>query len=109
MLQQDTPDDYVIATGTMLSVREFCALAFASLDLDYQDFVSIDPRYYRPTEVDHLLGDATKARTRLGWEPATTIEELAGMMVEHDLELAAREKTLRDAGHEMPATVGHDQ
>ncbi len=109
MLQQDEPDDYVISTGTMLSVREFCTLAFAALDLDYQDFVAIDPRYYRPTEVDQLLGDATKARTKLGWEATTTIEELAGMMVAHDLELAAREKTLRDAGHAMPANVGHDQ
>ncbi len=109
MLQQDVPEEYVIATGKMLSVREFCDLAFASLDLDSKDFVEIDSKYYRPTEVEQLLGDASKAKEKLGWEPKTSVEELARMMVEHDLELAAREKTLRDAGHDLPANIGHDQ
>jgi GDPmannose 4,6-dehydratase len=109
MLQQDEPDDFVIATGKMISVREFCELAFACVDLDHRDFVEIDPRYFRPTEVDELQGDASKAREKLGWEPKTSVEELARMMVESDLEPARREKTLRDAGHVMPATTGHDQ
>jgi GDPmannose 4,6-dehydratase len=109
MLQQDQPDDYVIATGQTHTVRSFLELAFGMVELDYQDFVEIDSRYFRPTEVDILLGDPTKARKKLGWEPKISLEELARMMVEHDMELAAREKTLRDAGHEIPAQVGHDQ
>jgi len=109
MLQQEEPNDYVIATGKMLSVREFCELAFGVLDLDAKDFIEIDSRYFRPTEVEQLLGDSSKARKKLGWTPSTTVEELARMMVEQDLELARREKTLRDAGHELPATTGHDQ
>ena len=109
MLQQDEPDDYVIATGRMISVREFADLAFAHVDLDAADLIEIDPRYYRPTEVDQLQGDAAKARQRLGWKARTSVEAMARIMVDHDLELAGREKTLRDAGHELPATVGHDQ
>jgi len=99
MLQQDRADDYVVATGKMISVRRFCELAFGEVGLDYRDFVEIDPRYFRPAEVDELLGDATKARSILGWEPKTSVEDLARMMVEHDLELARRGRTLRDAGH----------
>jgi len=109
MLQQDTPDDYVIATGKMISVREFCELCFGAVDLDYNDFVEIDPKYFRPAEVEQLLGDPTKAKEKLGWVPQTTVEELASMMVQADLELAKREKTLRDAGHVLPDMVGHDQ
>ena len=109
MLQQDKPDDYVLATGRTHSVRHFLKLAFSQVDLDYEDFVELDPRYLRPTEVDLLLGDATKARQQLGWEPRVTVEQLAEMMVEHDMELAAREKTLRDAGHDLPEHNGHDQ
>lgn len=109
MLQQPQPDDYVVATGKMIPVRTFCELAFGHVGLDYRDFVEIDPRYFRPAEVDQLLGDPSKARRQLGWQPSTTVEQLATMMVEHDLELASREKTLRDAGHEMPSVVGHDQ
>jgi GDPmannose 4,6-dehydratase len=109
MLQQAEPDDYVVATGKMIPVRTFCELAFGHLGLDYRDFVEIDPRYFRPAEVDQLLGDPGKAKRALGWEPTTSVEQLAVMMVEHDLDLARREKTLRDAGHEMPAMIGHDQ
>ncbi|WP_428390112.1 GDP-mannose 4,6-dehydratase [Mucisphaera sp.] len=109
MLQQDTPDDYVVATGTTQTVREFCEKAFGRVDLDYNDYVEIDPRYFRPAEVDLLLGDPTKAKKQLGWEPRTSFEELVNMMVDHDLELAAREKTLLDAGHAMPASLGQHQ
>jgi GDPmannose 4,6-dehydratase len=87
MLQQDEPDDYVIATGETHSVREFCERAFAHVGLDYRDHVEIDPRYYRPAEVDLLQGDASKARRQLGWVPSVTFEGLvAGMM---DAELQA--------------------
>ena len=105
MLQQDEPDDYVIATGEAHSVREFLDAAFGLLDLDWKKYVEIDPRYFRPAEVDFLLGDATKAREKLGWRPRVTFEELVRRMVEHDLELARQEKTLRDAGHKI-ALVG---
>ena len=107
MLQQPQASDYVIATGNMISVRSFCELAFGHVGLDYRDFVEIDPRYFRPAEVEQLLGDMTKAGNVLGWKPTTTVEQLAAMMVEHDLELARREKTLRDAGHDVHATK-HD-
>ncbi|MBL9121950.1 MAG: GDP-mannose 4,6-dehydratase [Phycisphaerae bacterium] len=109
MLQQETPDDYVVSTGKMISVRTFCELAFGHVGLDYKDFVEIDPRYFRPAEVEQLLGDCTKAKSKLGWVPTTTVEDLAVMMVEHDLDLARRERTLRDAGHTMPESIGHDQ
>jgi len=106
MLQQDEPDDYVIATGETYSVREFCERAFGRLDLDYNDFVEIDPRYFRPAEVDVLLGDPSKAKQKLGWKPKTNLDTLVAMMVETDLELAAREKTLRDAGHQIALAAG---
>jgi GDPmannose 4,6-dehydratase len=109
MLQQDKPDDYVIATGKTISVREFCELAFKHVGLDYKDYVAFDQRYLRPAEVDLLLGDPTKAKQKLGWVPTTTVEQLAAMMVDYDLELAKREKTLRDAGHKLPEYAGHDQ
>lgn len=99
MLQHDRPDDFVIATGRAISVKEFVKLAFEYVDLDWQEYVSIDPRYYRPSEVDHLCGDATKAREVLGWEPKVSLEQLVEMMVEHDLELARQEATLIKAGH----------
>jgi GDPmannose 4,6-dehydratase len=109
MLQQDSADDYVIATGSMISVRDFCEMAFAHLGLDYRDYVEIDPRYFRPAEVEQLCGDASKARRVLGWAPKVGVRELAAMMVDHDLEQARRERTLRDAGHSMPEATGHDQ
>ncbi len=92
MLQQDQPDDYIVATGETYSVREFLEWAFGMLDLDYHDFVEFDQRYMRPSEVDVLLGDPSKARTKLGWEPEVNTKDLCRMMVEHDLELARREK-----------------
>ena len=101
MLQQPSPDDYVVATGKMISVQEFADHCFAQVGLDSKDFIEIDPRYFRPAEVEELLGDPAKAKEQLGWEPRTSVEELAKMMVESDLELARREKTLRDAGHDV--------
>jgi GDPmannose 4,6-dehydratase len=109
MLQQDEPDDYVIATGKTWSVREFAEKAFGHAGLDFERYVEFDKRYLRPAEVDVLLGDATKAKKKLGWEPTTSFDELVAMMVEHDLELASRERTLRDAGHAIPEFTGHDQ
>jgi len=91
MMQQEEPDDYVVATGETHSVREFLAEAFGCLELDWRDFVEIDPRYYRPTEVDILQGDASKARGKLGWKPTVTFRELVRMMVDGDMELAREE------------------
>ena len=85
MLQQDEPDDYVICTGETHSVREFCELAFGALDLNWEEFVVIDPKFYRPAEVDLLIGDRAKADQKLGWQPQTSFEELVRMMVESDL------------------------
>ena len=93
MLQQDKPDDYVIATGETHSVREFCEEAFSAVDLDWQEFVKVDPKYFRPAEVDLLLGDPTKARKTLGWEPRVTFKELARLMVEADLEAEGHHPT----------------
>jgi len=103
MLQQDQPDDYVIATGESHTVRTFVEKVFDHLGLDPDQHVKIDPRYYRPAEVDALRGDARKARARLGWEPRVGIDELVRRMVAHDLELARQERTLREAGHVVAA------
>jgi GDPmannose 4,6-dehydratase len=86
MLQQEQPADYVVATGETHTVREFLERAFGHLGLDWKHHVQIDPRYYRPTEVDLLIGDASKARQELGWKPTVTFHQLAVMMVEADLE-----------------------
>jgi GDPmannose 4,6-dehydratase len=91
MLQHDEPDDFVIATGETHTIREFLDLVFEPLDLDWHEYVEIDSRYFRPSEVDLLLGDASRARDRLGWTPATNLSELARIMMEHDLDLAERE------------------
>ena len=91
MLQADEPDDYVIATGESHSVKDFLDRAFGFLDLDWRDYVEIDPRYYRPAEVDGLMGDASKARRVLGWEPTIGFKEMVKLMVDHDLELATQE------------------
>ena len=85
MLQQDKPDDYVIATGETHSVREFLDATFRHVNLDWEKYVEIDPRYFRPTEVDLLIGDASKAREQLGWEPRIKFEELAQLMVDADI------------------------
>lgn len=92
MLQHDAPGDYVVATGVSASIREFLDLVFGHLDLDWHDYVDIDPRFYRPAEVDHLEGDASRAKAILGWEPKTNLAALAKMMVESDLKIAARER-----------------
>ncbi len=98
MLQHDVPGDFVVATGEALSIRDFLTLVFERLDLDWKQYVEIDPRYFRPAEVDHLEGDSTRAREVLGWKPTTDIRHLAKMMVESDLLLAQRERLLEDAG-----------
>lgn len=85
MLQRDKPDDYVIATGETHSVREFCELAFGRLELDYKKYVAVDPKYFRPTEVDILIGDASHAREKLGWKPKTSFFDLVNMMVDADM------------------------
>jgi GDPmannose 4,6-dehydratase len=85
MLQQPTPDDYVVSTGQTHSVREFCEVAFGHLGLDYEEHVVIDERFFRPAEVDLLVGDPSKARTVLGWEPTTRFEDLVIMMVDADM------------------------
>jgi len=99
MLQQEKPDDYVVATGETHSVREFSEKVFEKLDLDYKQYVDIDKKYFRPSEVDVLLGDASKARNILGWAPKVDFEQLIDMMIEADMEFARKEKTLVDAGH----------
>jgi len=96
MLQHERPDDYVVATGETHSVREFLAEVFGLLDLDWQKHVAIDPRYFRPAEVDLLLGDAGKAREQLGWRPTVTFRQLARRMTEADWKLARRERMVRD-------------
>lgn len=95
MMQQDEPDDYVVATGETHSVKEFLDEAFKHVNLDWEKHVEIDPRYYRPAEVDLLLGDSTKAREKLGWSPKVDFPVLVQMMVDHDLELAKREAASR--------------
>jgi GDPmannose 4,6-dehydratase len=101
MLQQPEPDDYVVATGKSHTVRQFLTIAAERCGLDWKKHVETDPRYLRPTEVDALCGDASKARTRLGWEPKVSFEQLVAIMVDHDLELAQQERTLADAGHKV--------
>ena len=94
MLQQDIPDDYVIATGKMITVREFCQKAFARYSMNYLDHVEVDERYYRPAEVDQLLGDSTKAKNKFGWTPKTNIDELIIMMADHDFDLARKDRVV---------------
>jgi GDPmannose 4,6-dehydratase len=94
MLQQPQAEDFVIATGETHSVREFLDEVFGHLKLDWHKHVEIDPRYFRPAEVDLLLGDASKARKALGWKPRVTFKDLAKMMTDADWELARRERVL---------------
>ncbi len=98
MLQLPAADDFVIATGETHSVREFLDEVFACLNLDWQKYVEVDPRYFRPAEVDLLLGDASKAKKVLGWTPKITFKQLAKMMVDADMKLAQRERLLKDQG-----------
>jgi GDPmannose 4,6-dehydratase len=86
MLQQDAPDDYVVATGETYSVKEFLDIAFSRVNLNWQDYVAFDERYLRPAEVDLLIGDPAKAKAKLGWEPTVTFEELVHLMVDADLQ-----------------------
>ena len=90
MLQHEKADDYVVATGESYSVRDLVDEAFGLVGLDYRDYVEKDPHYYRPTEVDLLIGDATKARTELGWTPRHSLEQLVAEMVQSDLQRARR-------------------
>jgi GDPmannose 4,6-dehydratase len=101
MLQQPEPEDFVIATGESHSVRDFLELAGEHLQLDWKKRVVEDPRYFRPTEVDFLCGDASKARAKLGWTPKVSFSQLVKLMTDHDLELAQQEKTLTRAGHQV--------
>jgi GDPmannose 4,6-dehydratase len=93
MLQHDEPDDFVLATGETQTIRQFLDYSFGRLDIDWEKHVEIDPRYFRPTEVNLLLGDYSKAKEKLGWEPKTSCQELAEIMVDHDMELARDEAT----------------
>ena len=106
MMQADEPDDYVIATGETHSVREFLEEAFGYLGLDWEKYVEIDPRYFRPAEVDLLLGDPTKARTILGWEPKVSFKELVKIMVDSDMKLAEREKIAHQHEGALATTTG---
>ena len=94
MLQQKNPDDFVIATGETHTVKEFAELAFKHVGLNYEEFVKIDKKYFRPNEVEYLLGDYSKAKKILNWEPKTSFSQLVEMMVESDLKDAKREKVL---------------
>ena len=96
MLQHKSAEDWVLATGESISVKEFAKLAFQAVNLNWEDYVEISERYFRPNEVDYLLGDYSKAKKELGWEPKTSIFDLVNMMVESDLLLAEQEKVLID-------------
>jgi len=105
MLQQEKPDDYVVATGETHSVREFAEKVFEKLELDYKEYVDVDQKYFRPSEVDVLCGDASKALKALGWAPKVGFEQLIDMMLEADMEIARKEKTLVNAGHTVPSRI----
>ena len=106
MLRQDAPEDFVIATGESHSVREFLEEAFSYLELDWRKYVEIDPRYFRPTEVDSLLGDARKARERLGWQPRVTFKDLVRLMVDADLKDILDMRQCQDVIRKMAQTQG---
>lgn len=100
MMQQEKPDDFVIATGQTHSIKEFLDEVFGHLSLDWKKYVETDPRYFRPTEVDLLLGDAGKAKKLLGWQPKVTFKQLAKMMTDADMKIAEKEKLLKQHGRE---------
>lgn len=106
ILQQSEPDDYVVATGEAHTVQEFVEAVFELAGLPWRDHVEIDPRYYRPAEVDYLLGDATKIKEKIGWEPKIKFTRLVSMMYEHDLKLAQQEQILKDNGYVIAARGG---
>jgi GDPmannose 4,6-dehydratase len=93
MLQQESPDDYVVATGVAHSVREMCEVAFTHVGLEYRDYVKTDPKFCRPAEVEQLLGDSAKARRELDWHPKVAFRDLIVMMVDADLERVSRTKS----------------
>lgn len=101
MLQREEPDTWMICTGESHTVKEFAEAVFKRLDLNWEDHVEIDPRYFRPAEVEALRGDPSRTNEELGWKPKTSFDELVTMMVKHDHELARQERTLRDAGHNV--------
>ncbi len=105
ILQHPQPDDFVVATGRSHSVREFLDIASSHAGVEWQSRVEIDPRYFRPTEVDFLQGDSSKAQRALGWKPAIDFEDLVISMVENDLELARQEQTLIRGGHKVVQRV----
>ena len=96
MLQQDEPDDYVIVTNETHTVREFLEETFACLDLEFEQYVGFDKKYERPAEVDLLIGNPQKAKSKLNWEPKTTFKELVSLMVEEDMKIAQQEKALSE-------------
>ncbi len=106
MLQQDTPEDFVVATGETHSVRDFCDIAFARVGLDYEKFVKIDPRFYRPAEVDLLLGDPSLAKEKLNWTPSTPFKELVHLMVDSDVSRRLDEGRTLQAGELPPSLRG---
>jgi len=93
IVQQETPDDYVIASGKTRSIKELLDVAFGFVNLDWHDYVIIDPKFYRPLEVDLLLGNASKAKEKLGWEPQISFDSLVYSMIQYDLELASKESS----------------
>jgi len=97
------PDDFVVASGESHTVREFCELAFAEVGLDYHDYVRTDERFYRPAEVEALIGDSSKARTVLGWKPSYTFSEIVREMVQNDLEIMRGQQ--ESSSHTVPQTV----
>jgi GDPmannose 4,6-dehydratase len=103
MLQHDTPDDYVVATGETHTVKEFCEIAFEAAGLDWEKYVKIDPKFLRPAEVNLLLGDSSKARKVLGWKPKVSFKELVHMMVESDIDSIERETALNKNAKAKPA------
>ena len=98
MMQYDNPDDWVLATGETYTVKDFLKMTFSKLDLEWEDFVETSERYFRPNEVDYLLGDSSKAQKELNWTPKTSFEELVDLMIESDLNLAQREQVLLKEG-----------